>query len=250
MIYTSSHGAKNGHFQSIIGHCMGLWTFFCLGRCFIGGACVLRQSTNGECIALPHPIQVHWCRFKRLCQRTSFKNILYTMANQHQRWLAYKFSMDLIDVKHPFSTELLTEAIISNTKQSALFKALLRAMMCLHEPMSLQLQYFKKVSYQGFLYCNTDCYIAWHLGSQVSFGKLHQIIRVACDPAPLWVLACKRLPIVEASAEQVGRWQVVLNIVKEGGESDKSTLVCLQHSPIRPVKFCPIAHDLKAAFDY
>jgi hypothetical protein len=177
------------------------------------------------------------------------------MAHQHQRWLAYKFSLDLIDMKKPDPIELLSEACIDGKVQAPLFRALLRAIKCRYVPHQLEIQYFRSVRYQGFRYSvGVDCNVAWQFGSSPMHGKLQQIIKIACEPAPLWVFVLKRLCVVSAVVQEINGWQLVLNIVKEGtsafANSNKLMAICLEHVPVRPVKLCMVATDAKAIFDY
>ena len=151
-----------------------------------------------------------YCGFKRLCQRTSFKNILVTMSTQHQRWLAYRFTMDLIDIGQPVAKELLTSNWINEFDHTAVYQALLRSIQSCFRPGSLHIQYFKSVAYQGFSFNNVDSYIAWHTQDhwQPSYGKVYHIIRVGCKPAPVWVFSSMgshirgRVSLLGASTER------------------------------------------------
>ena len=65
-------------------------------------------------------------RFKRLCQRTSWKNILVTLSLSHQLWLAWRFETNIPNMCKPEPLRLIQKEMIekSHKLHSALFKAI------------------------------------------------------------------------------------------------------------------------------
>ena len=82
------------------------------------------------------PMRYIWCMrfeakhqwFKRLVQRTSHRNIMWTMATQHQHWLALKFNMDISDATTMRVKDELSSFKIT-TSGSPMHKSLLAVLL-------------------------------------------------------------------------------------------------------------------------
>jgi len=153
------------------------------------------------------PFRLLWCMrfeakhqwFKRLCNRTSWKNIMFTMAEQHQKWIAFKMSMfGKADASTaPLVLTRRTNAkILVDSPMHKLFGKWIHLVGCTVAPSVYDVIWIEKMRFLGNTYkANASYCMAQSPKGTIIYGFIKGIIQV-CAPA-LWVLAILPLRVLE-----------------------------------------------------
>lgn len=99
-------------------------------------------------LLLDSQLCVQWCRFKRLCQRTGWKNILVTLSLSHQLWIAWKFESAIANMVAPTAGRV---SLKENITPSHKLYAMLSTFMT-QPTASLQVEWLQAFRFKGLTY--------------------------------------------------------------------------------------------------
>ena len=137
------------------------------------------------------PAKTHWCMrfeakhqwFKRLCQRTSWKNILVTLSMSHQLWIAWKLEAELPNMTEPVIGTVITEEPIATTsKFHALVCTAMKLQLC-ERTLPLPCKWVSGFKYHGSNFkMSPGSYFKIATSRTVNAALLEGCIDVTCGP--------------------------------------------------------------------
>jgi hypothetical protein len=161
----------------------------------------------------------------------------------------------------PKPTKLLQMLTLSQGAHPQLLRALLRCVGAPLDQLCLDVQYFQRIHYQGFLYDLIESFVCANTSSgNTLYGKLTKILCVACVPKPLWVVGINTMRVKQVQVATVGGASThccrLTLLAQEGitrpvqACNEHTTLLSLANVAIRPIKVAKISESSHAILEY